>query len=240
MKRIGTASLSRRIADVSLTARGQIWHPPAHDRTAVEEHWLHRSAENPTLFNGIVYVLTDWRIERDVMKGVLAPINFKDFLYWSDQGKRDTGFLDCHGSAILTSKEGHVLLGQAAGHTLSGGMSSFVSGFIDRRDVLGCGTVDIDGSTLRELEEETGLTPELFDRVPGYRVTQDGPVLSIGIEYRARLSAQALRARILAAMKLEAEPELSEVHVVRSTEDLARIRVRGHAAVATRALLAGT
>jgi hypothetical protein len=240
MKRIGTASLSRRITNVSLRARGQIWHPPAHDRTAVEEHWLRRSAENPSLFNGIVYVLTDWSIARDVFSGVVAPINFKDFLYWSDQGKRDTGFLDCHGSAILTSKEGHVILGQAADHTLSGGTSSFVSGFIDRRDVMTDGTVDIEGSTLRELEEETGLTSDLFDRIAGFRITQDGPVFSIGIEYRARLSAHALRARILAAMALEAEPELSDVHVVRSTEDLARIRVRGHAAVATRALLAGT
>jgi 8-oxo-dGTP pyrophosphatase MutT (NUDIX family) len=71
--------------------------------------------------------------------------------------------------------------------------------------------VDIEASVCRELEEETGLDTATLTRTAGFIVTSAGPIVSIGIEFRSGLAAEALCDRILAHAAQAAEAEIAGV-----------------------------
>lgn len=164
--------------------------------------------------------------------------DFKSFIHWRDNGYPQADALDCFGSVILRSAEGHVLLAtQREG--INAGTTYFPGGFIDDRDASLGGAVDVDGSVARELAEETGLDAGAFDRTPGYLLTRSGPILSIGIEYQSPLEAEALRDAISRHLSAEVEPELSDIFFASSVDDLMGLKVPRYTALAVAHLFAG-
>jgi hypothetical protein len=63
-------------------------------------------------------------------------------------------------------------------------------------------------------------------------------LVSIGIEWRSALAAEALRKRILAHVGRQAEPELDDVVIIRSRRDVAETDMPRHARAIVRRLLA--
>jgi hypothetical protein len=80
--------------------------------------------------------------------------------------------------------------------------------------------VDLAGSVLRELTEETGLTAADVALEPGWHAVLAGPRLAMLKTVRSPLPAQELRARILAHLAAEAHAELADVRIVRGPADL--------------------
>jgi hypothetical protein len=72
---------------------------------------------------------------------------------------------------------------------------------------------------MREVAEETGLTPADFTADPGWFTVLAGPRIAQMKVLQADIDAEALRARILNHLASETEPELSGVRILRSPAD---------------------
>jgi len=229
---------SVRIAQCALSVAVEPWPFAEHRGAEIATHWQRARAERPKLFDGTVHMLREWALEGERFRGSFLRTDFKSFLFWRDSGYADAGVRDCFGSAVIRSAEGHVLLGrQTSGH-VNAGLAYPPGGFIDVRDVRDDGAIDIEASIARELAEETGLEPDGLERAPGYLLTRAGPLVSIGIEWRSRLPAEALRERILGHVRSQAVPELADIVIVRRADQIDEDRVPRYARALLRAALA--
>lgn len=226
-----------RVDRVALRHDANAFEFPPSWRPAIESHWARRIVELPDIFNGTVHVTTDHRIGERTLSGICRPMAFKDFLYWRDNGRKPEGFVDAFGSAVVRSKEGCILLGRASRHTINAGTAYFIGGFIDTRDHSPDGSMDIDGSVERELQEEAGLDAGALIRAPGYVLAEEGRMLSIAIVYRSQEPAETLRARMLQHAKSAAEQEIDDIIIVRNAHGLDGHKIKPHAAAAARNIL---
>jgi 8-oxo-dGTP pyrophosphatase MutT (NUDIX family) len=228
-----------RVDRVALRHDASPFEFPQSWRPSIESHWTRRIVELPDLFNGTIHVTTDHRIGTGALTGICRPMAFKDFLYWRDSGRKPEGFVDGFGSAVVRAREGHILLGRASRHTMNAGTAYFIGGFIDTRDRTPGGTIDIDGSIARELQEEAGLDAGALTRAPGYILAEEGRMLSIAIVYRSGETAETLRRNMLAHANTATEQEIEDVVVIRHPSDLDGHKIKPHAAAVARAILQG-
>jgi predicted NUDIX family NTP pyrophosphohydrolase len=235
--RVSADPIALRTARVTLIATEQPWSFPASAQSLIDAHWARSVAANPKYFNGVVYTLTELAIEPSHVSATLAPIAFREFLYWREGGRPDVGLRDGFGAAILRSKEGHVLLCRAAPGMLNHGRYTFVSGFIDLNDRRPDGTIDLDASTRRELREETGLGRDDLTAEPGYVVVNAGGVVMFAVVYRSELDATTLRERILAFARTAEMPEIDDVMIVASPNALLLQQLQPVTAVALQSVL---
>lgn len=222
-----------RISGVALkVAEGAIW-PFAIEREAeIDAHWVRRSAETPHFFNGVIHMTRNPVVANGVLSAELVRTDFKSFLYWREMGHPDRSVGDAFGSALLRSAEGYVVLGKQLPGNINSGLAYLPGGFIDVRDVTVDGTVDIEASILREVREETGIEASELERVPGFLLTVFGPAMSIAAEFRSKLSATEMQARVRAHIASSgAEPELEDAVIVRSRADLPGLALAGYASV---------
>ena len=223
-----TGGECRRISRCRLAVGSAHWAYATKHKAEIETNWTKARVARPKLFNGTVYLLSEYELQAGTLSGTLLRTDFKSFLYWREQGYPECGLRDAFGAAVLRSREGHVLLGlQSEGH-LNSGLAYPPSGMIDQDDVRD-GMIDIDASIVRELEEETGLRPADFERAPGYLLTVLHPYLAIAIEWRSELPAEVLREKILTHVCREAEPELADVVIVRTAVDIGRVPLQPYA-----------
>jgi 8-oxo-dGTP pyrophosphatase MutT (NUDIX family) len=181
------------VRDVDLRVVDGTWDFADGHRTEIDEHWARRAAEAPGFFNGIVHLLTHHAVSSDgVLSARYIRTDFKSFLYLRETGWRDSGVADSFGSALIFSSDGHLLLGRQRHGNLNAGLCYPPSGFIDADDVAADGVIDISHSAQREIVEETGLDPGFLRRVDGYIVTLVGPVVCIGVPWRAPWSGETL------------------------------------------------
>ncbi len=196
------------------------WAFASEHRDVIDAHWGQAQAENPSFFNGAIFLMKDIDVADDVFTASFVKTDFKSFLYWKSCGFPEAGVWDGFGSALLRSAEGHVVLGrQTLGH-INSGLTYLPGGFIDQRDVGADGSIDISASIAREVKEETGLDASEMDLQPGFYLTRLGRQISVAAEYRSHLPADDLRARMLAHIAGEKEPELAEVVIVTRPPDV--------------------
>src|SRR5262249_58407534 len=101
----------------------------------------------------------------------------------------------------------------------SAGRAYCPGGVRERADVVG-GRVDLEGNLMREIAEETGLTAADVAAEPGWHAVLDGRRIALVKVLDVAASAQALRARILAELARQPEPELADIRIVRGPVDL--------------------
>lgn len=209
-----------RIEGCSLHVSPATWDWASANAEAIDRHWQRRSRESPAMFNGVIHMLSAISLDGAHLHGNFARADFKSFLYWLEQGHPYAGVRDAFGSALIISAEGHVMLGRQRPGNINSGLAYLPGGFIDPSDVSAAGSIDIAGSIVRELVEETGLAAADADIAPGFIATFEGPQLSIAREIRIALPAQSLRARILDHIAKDPNPELADIVIVRSAVDL--------------------
>jgi 8-oxo-dGTP pyrophosphatase MutT (NUDIX family) len=226
-----------RLATCAFRVADWTW-PLAQEKTdEIARDWQRRRTQTPEFFNGAVYLMHHHSIEDDVLSGTFFKTDFATFLYWRDQPSPDVQIVrEGFGASLIRSAEGYVLLGRQAPGQLNSGRVYPPSGVIDDGDVC-AGAIDIDANIRRELSEETGLDGGSVRCQPGYIVALLGRQIAIGVEWRSELPAVALRERILAFTRTQAEPELDDVVIVRTQADLDEGTMPPHARVLVRALL---
>ncbi len=196
----------------------------------IDAHWRAATRDKPGMFDGRVLLMDDWRIEERGDAHVFVTrhfsTNFRNFLAFRDFGFPDPAIRNCFAAAVLVSGQGHAVLGEMGAHTANAGHIYFPCGTPDMEDVRDS-VVDLAGSVLRELTEETGVAPQPQDCAPGWTLVFEGARVACMKIVRSKLATDALVAQINGFLAREAEPELSGVHVVRTRADLRREAMPG-------------
>ena len=189
----------------------------------VAAHWALQRAQRPGLFDGRVLLAESWEVERRADAEVLVTRHFdapfSAFLAWRDFGFPDASVRNCFAAAVLLARDGAYVLGRMGAQTANAGRVYFPCGTPDMDDVRD-GRVDLAGSVLRELEEETGLRPDEVACDAGWTIVFEGARLACMKIVRVDASADVLVARIEAFLRAQREPELSGLQVARGPQDL--------------------
>jgi 8-oxo-dGTP pyrophosphatase MutT (NUDIX family) len=195
--------------------------PWAYDnRDRIEGHWRRLTAANPALYKGRVLIrraqtLVDGRLSLGYVETDYASfIAFRDFEF------PDATSGNSFAMAALRASDGAYVLGEMAAHTANAGKVYFPAGTPDPDDVLPDGIVDLAGSVLRELQEETGLEPDEVEATDKWDVTFAGGRTAMMREVRVPMPAEALQERIRAFIAREKRPELADARIVRGFEDI--------------------
>jgi 8-oxo-dGTP pyrophosphatase MutT (NUDIX family) len=195
------------------------WPFAVERRAEIDRYFAQVRRGKPELWNGRVLVLHEFAIAEGVFRGAYLETDFASFLAWRDWGFPDRTVRNCFAMGALRAADGAFMLGIMAGHTANAGKIYFIGGTPDPHDVVGeC--VDLERSVLRELAEETGLSPDLVRPDPGWCAIFDGGRVAMVKVLRAAEPAAALRERILGYLAREQTPELAGVHIVRAPADL--------------------
>ena len=112
-----------------------------------------------------------------------------------------------------------VVMGEMGQHTANAGRIYFPSGTPDLADIRD-GAVDIAGSVGREVEEETGIPRADYRASPHWDCVLAGRAVAMIRILQVDMPGEALRRRIEANLAGQQMPELSAIHLVRSTSDL--------------------
>ena len=218
-----------RVAALECPVTAYDWAFARDQAGAIADHWRIMVERRPRMFDGRVLLQQDWGLVR--VRGEVAlraqwfETSYSAFTAWLDFGPAGSRVCNGFSMAALRAKDGFVLAEMGA-HTANAGRIYFPAGTPDLSDVAQ-GQVDLEASVLRELTEETGLSPEELSVDPDWVVVDAEPYLACMKVMRSPLSAAALAAEIERRIALQKDPELARMHVVRSLADLDPRRMHG-------------
>jgi 8-oxo-dGTP pyrophosphatase MutT (NUDIX family) len=207
------------VARLDLRFEPAPWRFADERRAEIDAHFAKLRVERPQMWNGRVLLMCRGAIADGVLTGAYLKTDFASFIAWRDWDYPDRAIRNCFAMAALRSSDGAFVLAVMGSHTATAGQIYFAAGTPDPNDIAG-ETVDLERGVMRELTEETGLGPADVQPQEGWHATPLGQRLALMKIVQARQDAEALRARILAFIASEREPELAGVHVVRSVNDL--------------------
>lgn len=220
-------AIEARCADLKVD--DVVWDFAVENASAIDQHWDEARRANPLYFNGRVYLTRRASLRDGIVVGQVFPAEFKSVLYWRSLNFPKAGAIDGFGSALIRTLDGGVVIGRQRGGQINSGLTYLPGGFFDDRDVSADGSIDLAGSVLRELEEETGLGVYDGSVAPGLIVTRAGHQLSFAISFFAALPADALVDRINARLEADPQSELERVVAVRSASELDGVAMPAYA-----------
>ena len=95
-----------------------------------------------------------------ILRMSLFKTRFSRFLVWRDLGWPDKSIYNCFSMPAVRARDGAYLLGEMGPSHSFAGQLYFPCGTPDPSDIVADGCVDLDGSLVRELAEETGLASD--------------------------------------------------------------------------------
>lgn len=207
-----------RVSRLKLSFAPQPW-PFANERRAeIDAHFERARRELPGIWNGQVLVMYRHRLARGALEGAFLQTDFASFMAWRDWGFPKAGVANCFSMGALRASDGGWIMGVMAPQTSAGGKIHFPAGTPDPDDVVD-GMVDLAGSVIREVAEETGLGAGDFIEAGGWHCVVDGPRIALMKVLHAHVPAEELRRRILEYLARDQAPELADIRIVRSRRD---------------------
>ncbi|MGT2435295.1 NUDIX hydrolase [Bradyrhizobium betae] len=214
-----TSLVIHRVTTLDLAVRPIVWPFAEERRAEIAAHFAEKQRERPKIWNGRVLLGRDAVFTDGRLAATYFETDFASFLAWRDWGFPDKAVFNGFGMGALRASDGAFIMGEMAQHTANAGRIYFPSGTPDLDDVRD-GALDIPGSVVRELGEETGLTEGDYQAEPGWHCVVTGPSIAMMQVLNLHMPGEAARARIEANLAREAEPELSAIHLVRGMSDL--------------------
>lgn len=207
-----------RVTSLDLKMQPWSWPFAQERRAEIDAHFAAEQRKRPGLWNGRILLghnaaFADGRLDADYFES-----DFASLLAWRDWGFPDSGAFNGFGMGALRASDGAFALGEMAEHTANAGRIYFPSGTPDLGDVRG-NRLDIAGSVVRELEEETGLTPAEYRNNSCWDCVVTGASMAMMRKLYVGMSGEELRERIEANLARQREPELARIHLVRSRDD---------------------
>ena len=191
------------------------WAWAADNAAAVKRFWNKAIVDKPALFNGQVLVMGQHTLSDGCLTGEVHQTDFASFLYCKDKGlPAEAGIRNVFGCAVVRSAEGHLLFGRMAPYTATSGRVYPMAGTPDPEDIRD-GKLDIEGSMQRELKEEAGLSAADASRQPGYMLIEDAGMSALCAVFDFDIPSRDLKARMMAHIDLQEQPELDEIVIFR-------------------------
>src|SRR6266478_8518081 len=195
-----------RVTTLDLNVRPRRWPFAEERRTEIDAHFAIKQREKPKIWNGRILLARDPVFTADCFSACYFDTGFADFLAWRDWGFPDRSVFNGFGMGALRCSDGAFVLGEMGGHTANAGRIYFPSGTPDLDDIRG-DTVDIAGSVVREVAEETGLTSADYQLGGHWDCVVTGPSIAMVLLLHVAMSGEAMRARIEANLARQSEPE---------------------------------
>jgi 8-oxo-dGTP pyrophosphatase MutT (NUDIX family) len=208
-----------RIATLDLKVRPFAWPFAAERRDEIDAHFAKVREAKPEIWNGRVLLGRNALRNERRLTADFFETDFASFLAWRDWGFPDRGVFNGFGMGALRSSDGAFVLGEMGGHTANAGRIYFPAGTPDPDDIRD-GMVDIAGSILREVEEETGLGEADYIMDTHWTCIFAGPSIAMIRVLRVDMPGETLRGRIEANLARQRHPELRTIRLVRSASDL--------------------
>jgi 8-oxo-dGTP pyrophosphatase MutT (NUDIX family) len=195
----------------------------------IHAHWVRRRASNPALFDGPVLLARRAELRRGVQGerifGVdFFEVRFSRFLAWRDFGFPDREVYNCFAMPALRTSDGAFLLGEMGPRHSCAGQLYFPAGTPDRQDVSG-GRVNLDGSIIRELAEETGIVVDERMFAPQWRLVFDSQHIACMKIIDWPAPARDVEALVERHIANEAEPELARGYMLSRKDQLSDQRL---------------
>ncbi|MGL5446610.1 MAG: NUDIX hydrolase [Rhabdaerophilum sp.] len=214
------------------------WVFPREHEAEIQEIWARETAGKPHMFNGRVLIQHRGNVNGRVFHAGYSEVDYKSFLAWHRLGHPRPQVRNGFAMAALRASDGAYLLGEMGPHTANAGKIYFAAGTPDFDDVIG-GQVDLAGSVLREMSEETGLLASEVNVSESWTAILGSIRVAFMRPVAIDLSAHEARALMLERMKSLPEEELVDIHIVRSPADIDESRMPGFQQVYLRHVFGG-
>ena len=208
-----------RVTTLDLSYEPWTWPFAVEHRETAVAHFAAQQARKPALFNGKVLLMREPKVVGDRLVARYFEADFATYLTWRDRGFPGEGIFSGFGMGALRDADGTYVMGEMSAHTANAGRVYFPSGTPDLSDLVG-DRVDIEGSIVREVEEETGLTAADYWVRPGFLCIIAKPAVAIVQLLELKQSAAAVKQAILNNIAREELPEFSAVHLIRDAADI--------------------
>lgn len=210
-----------RVARVEARLSPHRWAWAEDERDRIEAHWRRRLAERPQMFDGEVLLVSEAGLRGDgCFAATFFATRFSRLLAFREWGFPDPSVLNAFATAAPRGSDGAYVLGIMGGHTAAAGQVYFPCGTPDLEDARPDGRVDVEGSAFRELAEETGLGPDDYEADPHWTIVRRAGFLAFVRPVALRASGAAVRARILAHLAADPEPELAGIALAAGPGDV--------------------
>lgn len=214
-----TSPVIHRVTTLDLAVRPIVWPFAKERRAEIAAHFAEKQRERPKIWNGRVLLGRDAAFTDGHLAATYFETDFASFLAWRDWGFPDPAVFNGFGMGALRTSDGAFVMGEMAQHTANAGRIYFPSGTPDLDDIRN-GALDISGSIVREIAEETGLTADDYAAEADWHCVVSGRAIAMMQVLNLDMPGDEARARIEANLAREAEPELSAIHLVRGMSDL--------------------
>ena len=189
-------------------------------RAAIDANFAVRLRRQPDIWNGRILILVEHLLDGATLTGRYAETDYASLLWLLAAEPPLAGPRNAFAMGALRGADGGFVLARMASWTANAGRIYFAAGTPDPGDVTPDGRVDLEGSLLRELTEETGLGPADVGLAPCWTVLRDTRRLALMRPLLARSSADELADRIRAHIATEDRPEIDAVIVARGPRDI--------------------
>ena len=136
---------------------------PQNIAEKIENFWKKQVEENPHLFNGEVWSVTNFEELEDKFRVTVQKTNYAHYLYDERVGlEGNLGCYNLNGGILLETLDKKYIVGEMDKTTSYPKGLQIPGGNLDQNDIKENGTVDLIGNIARELKEELNL--DLFDR----------------------------------------------------------------------------
>jgi 8-oxo-dGTP pyrophosphatase MutT (NUDIX family) len=181
---------------------------------AIRRHWSAAVASNPALYDGRVLIAVRAEMRDGVLCSDHTEIPFSALHYWRSLSFPDADAFNLFGAAVVVTADRGVLLGRMGPGTANASFVYFPAGTPDRDDIVG-DRLDVEGSILRELREETGLGADDLIASGERWAVRDAGILCCARRYDTPLTASEVEARVAAHIAADPHHELDLAIVVR-------------------------
>ena len=195
------------------------WDFARDRRDEIDAYFAEKQTANPALWNGRMLLSRAPSVRDCVLTGTCFETDFASFLAWRDWGFPDPQVANVFAQGALRTADCAFLLGVMGAHTANAGRIYFPSGTPERADIVD-GRLDLAGSLMRELAEETGLTAADVTPAEHWTAVIDGPRVALIRIVAAAGAAEALAARITESVAADHHAELAGLHIARSPADI--------------------
>jgi 8-oxo-dGTP pyrophosphatase MutT (NUDIX family) len=215
------------VAELDLAYEPAPWAFAESRADEIAAHWAKRQQALPHLFDGRVLLLGRHQFATrgdgaTILRGAYFETDFKAFLAWRDFGFPDVHVCNCFSMAALQSADGAFVLGEMGPHTANAGAVYFASGTPDRSDIFGK-KVDLGASVRRELQEETGISPDEVAMAAGWTIVYAPPRIACLKITRSPDKAKDIKERVDSFLADDPNPELTRMHIVRRKQEISAL-----------------